>query len=143
MMFYLVRSLGSVLVTFFLHVEDSSLIIVVYRVGILVQSGLVRILWRGRRGRRVVGQDLVMVFVVWGAVDVVGRWRYFLVDQVGGGREGLREVGGSQGDSQGGSQGVAAVESGVWRGRQSAYQGEGQQVQGMSLELAANKGTKS
>ena len=86
-----------------------------------------------------VGQDLVMVFVVWGAVDVVGRWRYFLGDQVGGGREGLREVGGSQG----GSQGVAAVESGVWRGRQSAYTGEGQQVQGMSLELAANKGTKS
>ena len=135
-MFYLVRSLGSVLVTFFLHVEDSSLIIVVYRVGILVQSRLVRILWRGRR---VVGQHLVMVFVVWGAVDVVGRWGHFVVDQVGGGRERLREVGGGQG----GGQGVAAVESGVWRGRQSAYRGEGQQVQGMSLELPANKGTKS
>ena len=46
--FYLVRSLGSVFVTFFLHVEDSSFIIVVYRVGVLVQSWLVRILWRGR-----------------------------------------------------------------------------------------------
>ena len=82
---------------------------------------------------------LVMVFVGWGAVDVVGRWGHFVVDQVGGGRERLREVGGGQG----GGQGVAAVESGVWRGRQSAYRGEGQQVQGMSLELPTNKGTKS
>ena len=46
--FYLVRSLGSVFVTFFLHVEDSSLVIVVYGVGILVQPRLVRVLWRGR-----------------------------------------------------------------------------------------------
>ena len=46
-----------------------------------------------------------------GAVDVVGRWGDLVVDQVGGGRERVREVEGRLG--------VATVESGVWRVRQS------------------------
>lgn len=86
---HLVRSLGSVFVTFFLHVEDSSFIIVVYRVGILVQSWLVRILWRGRG---MVDQYCCLV-VDRRAVDVVGRRRHCMVHQVGGGWERVREVG--------------------------------------------------
>ena len=46
-----------------------------------------------------------------GAVDVVGRWGDLVVDQVGGGRERVGEVEGRLG--------VATVESGVWRVRQS------------------------
>lgn len=85
---HLVRSLGSVFITFFLHVEDSSFIIVVYRVGILVESWFVRILWRGRG---VVDQYCCLV-VDWRAVDVVGRRRHSMVYQVGGGWERVREM---------------------------------------------------
>ena len=53
--------------------------------------------------------------LVRGAVDVVQRWGDFVVDQVGGSGERVREVGGRVG--------VAPVERGVWRVRQSTYQG--------------------
>ena len=95
---YLVWSLGSVLVTLLLHVEDSSLVVVVYGVGVLVQPGLVRVLWRGRGGglSRLIStltSQLETHLLMYIAGD-------HLVNKVGGGGE--RMV-------------VAAVEGGVWQ----------------------------
>jgi len=80
---HLVRALGPVLVTLLLDVEDCALIVVIYRVGVLVQPGLVRILRRGEGG----GLVLVFMRVV---MDIVERGGHHLGDEVGGGMKVVR-----------------------------------------------------
>jgi len=80
---HLVRALGPVLVTLLLDVEDCALVVVIYRVGVLVQPGLVRILRRGEGG----GLVLVFMRVV---MDIVERGGHHLGDEVGGGMKVVR-----------------------------------------------------
>jgi len=80
---HLVGALGPVLVTLLLDVEDCALIVVIYRVGVLVQPGLVRILRRGEGG----GLVLVFMRVV---MDIVERGGHHLGDEVGGGMKVVR-----------------------------------------------------